>query len=158
MSEIIEFYLDLVEKKLNILISYKEKLKNLYSIPLKEEYFEGEDLVLEELLDAIVYKFNKIQSIISEKLFKLILEYIGIEAKNKSFLEVLSLLERENVLEIAKWRDLRYIRNSIAPDYSQEILELVTNLNELLNSIDYLKYVFKNLKSLKEKADETYGK
>jgi uncharacterized protein with HEPN domain len=158
MSEVIEFYLDLVEKKLNILIRYKEKLKNLYSFPLKEEYFEGEDLVLEELLDAIVYKFNKIQSIISEKLFKLILEYIGIEAKNKSFLEILSLLERENILEIAKWRDLRYIRNSIAHDYPQEILELVTNLNELLDSIDYLKYVFENLKSLKKKADETYGK
>ena len=158
MSEVIEFYLDLVEKKLNILISYKEKLKNLYSIPLKEEYFEDEDLVLEELLDAIVYKFNKIQSIISEKLFKLILEYIGIEAKNKSFLEVLSLLERENVLEIAKWRDLRNIRNNITHDYPQEILELVANLNELLNSIDYLKYVFENLESLKEKADETYGK
>jgi hypothetical protein len=158
MSEVIEFYLNLVEKKLNILINYKEKLKSLYSIPLKEEYFEDEDLVLEELLDAIVYKFNKIQSIVSEKLFKLILEYIGIEAKNKSFLEILSLFERENVLEIAKWRDLRNIRNNITHDYPQEILELVANLNELLDSIDYLKYVFKNLKSLKEKADETYGK
>jgi len=135
MSEVIEFYLNLVEKKLNILINYKEKLKSLYSIPLKEEYFEDEDLVLEELLDAIVYKFNKIQSIVSEKLFKLILEYIGIEAKNKSFLEILSLLERENVLEIAKWRDLRNIRNNITHDYPQEILELVTNLNELLDSI-----------------------
>jgi uncharacterized protein YutE (UPF0331/DUF86 family) len=154
MSEIIEFYLNLVENKLNVLEKYKKKLSNIYSVPLKEEYFENDDLILEELLDAIVYKFNKIQSIISEKLFKLILEYVGINAKEKNFIEILSILDKEGILEIEKWRKLREIRNKITHDYPDELEEIVNGINELLENINYLKKVFEKLKNYKVRFDE----
>ncbi|NPA11173.1 MAG: hypothetical protein GXO62_02910 [Epsilonproteobacteria bacterium] len=147
-AEVLNFYLDTVEKKLGVLLSYKEKLAKLYSIPLKDEYFEEEDLMLEELLDAIVYKFNKIQSIISEKLFAMVLEYVGINSKG--FLEILSALEKEEILEIKKWRKLREMRNKIVHDYPQEIEEMVEGLNELLENIEYLQEVFYKLKDFKQ--------
>ena len=154
MSEILSFYFDLVEKKLKRLEEYIGKLGTLYSIPVKEEYFESMDMEFEELLDAIVYKFNKTQSIISEKLFKLVLEYVGINASEKSFVEILSILEKEKILEIEKWRKLREIRNKIVHDYPEEIEEVVSGVNMLLENISYLKEVFENLKTYKASFDE----
>ena len=150
--------MDIVEKKLNVLNSYKNKLITFYGYPLKEVYFEKEDLELEELLDAIVYKFNKIQSIIGEKLFKLMLSYAGLDCENKSFLDILAILEKEGILNIKKWREIRTFRNSFAHFYPQEIEEIVFNVNEMIKMIDYLNEVFINLKSFKEKIDETFSK
>jgi len=39
-----------------------------------------------------------------EKIFKLVLEYAGMEAMEKSFLEILSLLEKEKILDMRKRR------------------------------------------------------
>ena len=55
---LIDFYCELIEKKLNVLIRYKKKLIGLYGFPIRETLLENEDIELEELLDAITYKFN----------------------------------------------------------------------------------------------------
>jgi len=155
---LIDFYCELIEKKLNVLIRYKKNLIGLYGFPIRETLLENEDIELEELLDAITYKFNKIQSLIGEKMFKLILEYAGYSVNEKSFLEVLAILEKEDIVDMRKWRELRTFRNSFSHTYPHEIVEMTEGINKLIHNIDYLNKVFVNLKRFKEKADEAYSK
>ena len=158
MKEILNVYINLVEEKLNTLNKYKEKLTVIYGFPLKKEYFLENDIEFEELMDAIVYKFNKLQSIMGEKIFKLVLEYAGMEAREKSFLEILSLLEKEKILDMRKWREVRNLRNSFSHIYPNEADEMTENANLLIENISYLQEVFQKLKQFKEKTDEAYSK
>ena len=75
-----------------------------------------------------------------EKLFREILEYAEFDTQNKSFIEILSELQKEGILEdIEEWKILREIRNSISHDYpydEDDIIEAINFLYEKLSILD----------------------
>ena len=133
-----EFLVDFVKKSLDDMKEYKEKIANEFNIPLQENDIEImlEDSIYRAILDSLSYRFLKIQSIIGEKLFKEVLEEIGISTLNKSFVEILSEIEREKIVDIEEWKSLRVIRNSLSHDYPEEIAEITEAINEILEKID----------------------
>lgn len=154
----IEFKLDRVEKILKLLYEYKEEFELKYGIPVKKEILEDieGDRRLRELIDLLILNYSKAQSIIAEKLFKEVLGFVGFDT-NKSFVEILNLLEKEGILEIRKWRLLRDLRNNFSHEYPEEIEEMAENLNMLFENLDILKEVFYNLKNYYLRAKKDFS-
>ena len=142
-------HLEFIKKSLKILKSLKDKYENLYGLPLDIEHFNK--LNDSELIDfdSIAYRFSKIQSILAEKVFREILEKIGINTLNKNFLDILSLCERNGIIEsTTDWKNLRYIRNSLAHDYPDELEEVLFTINRIFQSISFFEEIVKNIEKL----------
>jgi uncharacterized protein with HEPN domain len=144
----LEFYLQTAQNSLNDLKNYIEKI----DIFLPIDYKNYEDLITnsKETLDAIAFRFNKIQSTLGEKIFKLFLIETGFDINEKSFFEILNELERLNILTRKEWIILREIRNKISHDYPQEIAENIENLNKMVTAVNYFEKI---LTKIKEKLE-----
>lgn len=65
---------------------------------------------------------------------------------NRPFIELLSLLEKEEILEVDKWVELRYIRNKISHEYPYNEEEITEAINEILKKVNYLIEVKEKIK------------
>jgi len=134
------FHIKIVKDNIDILNKLYIDIKNNYSLPLKsDDYFEIKENDF-RTFDTIAYRYIKTKSILGEKLFREILEYAEFDTQNKSFIEILSELQKEGILEdIEEWKILREIRNSISHDYpydEEEIIEAINFLYEKLSVLD----------------------
>ena len=134
------FHIKIIKDNINILNKLYLDIKNNYSLPLKsDDYFEIKENDF-KIFDTIAYRYIKTQSILGEKLFREILEYAEFDTQNKSFIEILSELQKEGILEdIEEWKILREIRNSISHDYpydEEEIIEAINFLYEKLSVLE----------------------
>ena len=134
------FHIKIVKDNIDILNKLYLDIKNNYSLPLKsDDYFEIKENDF-RTFDTIAYRYIKTQSILGEKLFREILEYAEFDTQNKSFIEILSELQKEGILEdIEEWKILREIRNSISHDYpydEEEIIEAINFLYEKLSVLE----------------------
>lgn len=145
-----EFLIDFVNNSLKDLKKYKEKIENEFNMPLSEDDISDmlEDEIYKAILDSISYRFLKIQSTIGEKLFKEVLEEIGISTLNKSFVQILSEIEREGIVSVDEWKELRVIRNSLSHDYPEELAEITIAINEILEKIDFFETIIKKIQKL----------
>ncbi|WP_457564233.1 hypothetical protein [Caminibacter sp.] len=156
----IEFKLNRVENLIRLLKEYKDEFEMLYGIPIKSKSNILEDIDtdkrLRELVDLLILNYSKAQSIISEKLFKEILEFVGFDV-NKKFVEILAILEKEGILNINEWKILRELRNNFSHEYPEEIKEMAENLNMLFENIGILEKVFENLKNYYFEAKKVFN-
>ena len=146
----LEFYLNIVENSINDLKRYKEKISPL--IPINHNTYE--DLLNnKEIIDAIAFRFLKVQTLLGEKVFKNFLYSLGYNI-DISFLEVLSELEKLEILNRKEWIKLREIRNKISHEYPNEIDEVIDNLNLMIENIDYLENIYLKIKDKIETLKE----
>jgi uncharacterized protein with HEPN domain len=141
----LEFYLDILENSINDINSYKNKISKF--LPLDCDSYEELSYSFKDTLDAIAFRFNKIQSILGEKVFKLFLEESGFDASNKSFLEMLAELERVEILKRTEWLKLREIRNKVSQEYPDELYEIIDNLNKMIENIETFETIYNKIKS-----------
>jgi uncharacterized protein with HEPN domain len=141
----LEFYLDILENSINDINSYKNKISKFS--PLDCDSYEELSYSFKDTLDAIAFRFNKIQSILGEKVFKLFLEESGFDASNKSFLEMLAELERVEILKRTEWLKLREIRNKVSQEYPDELYEIIDNLNKMIENIETFETIYNKIKS-----------
>jgi len=153
------FHIKIIKDNINILNKLYLDIKNNYSLPLKsDDYFEIKENDF-KIFDTIAYRYIKTQSILGEKLFREILEYAEFDTQNKSFIEILSELQKEGILEdIEEWKILREIRNSISHDYpydEEEIIEAINFLYEKLsvleNMINKIEEKYETITKIKSK-------
>ena len=84
------------------------------------------------ILDQLIFRFSKLQDVIGNKLFKLILSGLGEEVENIPFIDILTRLEKLNLLEDhSRWLALRETRNLVAHEYPLHQEEYIDGLNEL---------------------------
>lgn len=120
------------QKHLDRLEKAFHNLEQTYSFPIGPEPFHtllDNDIHL-AFADQIIYRFSKAQDSIGAKLFKAYLSYQG-ENTDKPFLDILSSLEKIQILNIDDWFELREIRNEIAHDYDDN----EEKGREIINSI-----------------------
>jgi len=153
------FHIKIVKDNINILNKLYLDIKNNYSLPLEsDDYFEIKENDF-KIFDTIAYRYIKTQSILGEKLFREILEYAEFDTQNKSFIEILSELQKEGILEdIEEWKILREIRNSISHDYpydEEDIIEAINFLYEKLsileNMINKIEEKYETITKIKSK-------
>ena len=95
-------------------------LRKIQEVGLKTELLDNKDYII--LLDAFIFRFIKLQSAISEKLFPLIYEYLtGKEYTEATFIDILNTLEKYRVIPSAEeWKEIRKLRNEFVHIYPWE--------------------------------------
>ena len=114
---------------------------------LNEKFLEDKDYII--LLDAFIFRFIKLQSSISEKLFPLVYEYLtGKEYTEATFIDILNTLEKYKVIPSAEeWKEIRKLRNEFVHIYPWET-ELKLKAVEL--AIEKVKTIEKVIEKVEE--------
>lgn len=120
-----KIHIDRLEETLKVLNEY-------YPIDSKKSE------LLKDKLDVLAFRFAKLQDLIGNKIFREYLENIEFPTEGKNFLELLKELEKENIVDIDKWSELRSARNSIAHDYPNEEEQRFEAINFLIINMPYL--------------------
>jgi len=77
-------------------------------------------------LNTLIFRFSKLQDLLGSKVFRSYLEYSGFETSEKSFFELLKEIEKEGIVDIDTWDELR---NQIAHEYPEEEDEAIEKIN-----------------------------
>lgn len=119
--------------------------KTKHLLPLNREALDEIDDIQISLIDQYIFRFAKIQDLIGEKLFRLLIVAAGEEVESLTFNDILNKLERFRILDYAaKWKEIRSLRNEISHEYPLINEEAVLSLNQLFYTLPYLKEVYKN--------------
>ncbi len=150
----LDFHLKVLNESIDILKGIKKELIEKYG---KVDISNFEDIKFLDIktLDALAYRFGKVQLLLGEKVFKEILEKLGYDLNDKSYIDILQYLEKEGIIEsIYQWKKLREIRNSLSHEYPEEIEFVVGALNEMLNNIETFEKIVKKIEEKYEYADK----
>lgn len=71
-------------------------------------------------INALIFRFSKLQDLIGSKIFRAFLEFNKFDTEDKSFLILLKEIEKEGIVDIDTWDEFRKIRNNIAHEYPGE--------------------------------------
>ena len=141
-KEILKKRLNKLNKNFEILKDYKnyiEKLGDIYTP------YVFNSLTLEEraILEAYLKRFAFVQDYLGAKIFKLLLENKGIIANKMS--EVLVEMEREEIIDIEKWIELRNVRNELEHDYPDELEVALRDLKYCVENFSELEKIVKKV-------------
>jgi len=141
-KEILQKRLNKLQKNFEVLREYKnfiEKLGDIYTP------FVFNSLKLEEkaILEAYLKRFAFLQDYLGAKVFKLILENKGIVVNKMS--EVLIEIEREGIIDLEKWIELRNIRNELEHDYPDELEVALEDLKYCVENFNEIEKIIKKV-------------
>ncbi|WP_456479174.1 hypothetical protein [Nautilia sp.] len=115
VKEILNKRLEKVKSHYNTLKEYIDKLGNLYN-PVEFEKLSVEE---KAVLEAYLKRFSSIQDYLGAKVFPLLLENKGIIANKMS--EVISIIEKEEIIDLEIWLKFREVRNELEHDYPDNL-------------------------------------
>ena len=141
-KEILKKRLNKLQKNFEVLREYKnfiEKLGDIYTP------FVFNSLKLEEkaILEAYLKRFAFVQDYLGAKVFKLLLENKGIIVNKMS--EVLIEIEREDIIDLEKWIELRSVRNELEHDYPDELEVALEDLKYCVENFYELEKIIKKV-------------
>ena len=128
-----------IERLLDVLTVLQE-LYPLNITKLEEMSIENRDK-----LDVLAFRFSKLQDILGTKIFREYLSVLQYPVEEKNFLELLKELEKEKIVDIDLWSELRGVRNSISHDYPLEEDEKLDAINYLIQNVKYLINITKTI-------------
>jgi len=96
-------------------------------------------------LNTLIFRFSKLQDLIGTKIFRNYLNFIGFEIEGKSFFDILKEIEKEGIIDIDSWDELRGLRNQIAHEYPEEEDEAIESINLFIKKSDILVATAKKL-------------
>lgn len=134
-EERLERYFEEAKKHIQKIKAAQEILQNV--MPLDAKSLMGLDEREQDKLDILIFRFAKLQDLLGRKIFRTILSYSGYET-DIPFVEILSELEREGLIEVERWMALRDARNAIAHEYPNEEAQIVDELNFIYDEVGYL--------------------
>ena len=118
-------YFDEAQKHIALISESLEVLEP--KIPIEE--YESVNQLERFALNALIFRFSKLQDLIGVKIFRTYLDFSGFETAEKSFFDILREIEKEGIVDIDSWSELRELRNKIAHEYPDEIDEMVESIN-----------------------------
>ena len=120
---------------------YKEEIEKIdFDYSIKE--FNKLDVYQKALLEAYLKRFASLQDYLGSKVFSALLDMAGISYTKMS--EVLSLVEKEGIIDLDKWISFRNMRNNLEHDYLDELSGALLDLKFCIDSfVDLQDIVFK---------------
>ena len=109
---------------------------------MKNCNFTQKILLMQQLLDLQSFKIYLVR-----KYLNYFYENTGFDTTQKSFLEILSELEKLDIIKREEWLKLREIRNKISHEYPDEIDEIIDNLNKMIKSINTFEKIYNKIKA-----------
>jgi len=152
MREILKKRLNKVENHFIALKEYKIFIENM-DFDFSVDNFKKLDVPQKAVLEAYLKRFSSLQDFLGAKVFKSLLDISGISYTKMS--EVLSLMEKEEIISLDKWIEFRTIRNDLEHDYPDELQEA---LEDLRYCVDYFSDIFEIVQkvfSFARRYDET---
>ena len=97
-------------------------------------------------LNALIFRFSKLQDLIGVKIFRSYLDFSGF-----------NVIEKEAIIDIDSWSELRELRNKIAHEYPEEIDEMIDSINLFIQNSSHLVAISNKLEEryyeIKQKRD-----
>jgi len=91
-------------------------------------------------VDQLLFRYNKLQDAMGQRLFPAILMLGGDWSEDQTFLDKLDLLEKLGAISSAEqWNELRAIRNKLTHEYPDAPELNAANLNRVVDSIEALR-------------------
>ena len=126
----------------NARIDYEELCKKT----IDEEFFQDYENV--RIVNSFLFNFSKLQDKIGAKLFRQALYAMQeINDMNLPMVEILSILEKLDIVQMQEWQKLREIRNILAHEYPYDVQERIENIHLALQGFVILETIFERLKS-----------
>lgn len=98
-------------------------------------------------LNALIFRFSKLQDLIGAKIFRSYLDYSGFDISETTYYDILREIEKEGIIDIDTWNELRELRNKIAHEYPEDIDETIESINLFIRRSDILIKIAKKLES-----------
>jgi hypothetical protein len=127
-------YFNEAQKHIDLITESLEVLKPKF--PIKD--YKSLNQLERFALNALIFRFSKLQDLIGVKIFRNYLDFNGFDISEKSFFEILREIEKEGIIDIDSWNELRKLRNMIAHEYPQEFDEVVESINLFIRKSDLL--------------------
>ena len=133
------------DKHLQRVQSSAQELESV--MPLDAQSYTNLNEEQVKVLDQFLFRFSKLQDAMGQKLFKMILLYLGEEIEGKPFIDLLNLMEKLRLLENAGiWRELREDRNELAHNYEDKPEEMSLTINKLFEKRLVLQNIYLHIK------------
>jgi uncharacterized protein YutE (UPF0331/DUF86 family) len=127
-------------QRLNFAFSRTEKL-----MPFSKSILQNLEPEQISFIDQYIFRFAKIQDMMGEKLFRMILEAVEEETDSLAFIDVLNKLEKLEVLpDKTEWLYLRKLRNEVSHEYPSIDDMTVSILNNIFSSKDKLTGMYRS--------------
>ena len=100
-------------------------------------------------LNVLIFRFSKLQDLLGSKIFRAYLEFSGFDTRDKSFFDILKEIEKEGIVDIDSWDELRKFWNQIAHEYPLEEDVVIESINLFVQKS-------KELIAISQKLEEKY--
>ncbi len=141
-----------VAKHYLALKEYKEFIDKV-GFKFSVEEFNNLDTPQKAVLEAYLKRFSSLQDYLDAKVFRTLLNMAGISTTKMS--EVLTLIEKEEIISLDRWIEFRNIRNELEHDYPDELEEALKDLKYCVDSFDYLHDVVVKVFEFARRYDES---
>ena len=131
----LDYYFDESQKHIIKIQKANEVLEEI--MPIDVTTLENLNEQQQDKLDILAFRFSKLQDLLGDKIFRNILEYSGFNVQ-QSFVKLLSELEREGILDLNQWIEMRNARNRIAHEYPDNEEIITSSINFIYEHSSYL--------------------
>ena len=128
----------------------KELLKGLFPTDVTSfQAFSQQEI---EHIDQFIYRFTKMQDSLGLRLIPGIYAWLENDTSPKPFLDILNRLEKLGIIDsVDNWQFFRNLRNNLAHDYPESLVQTVETLSLLYDEIDKFLQIFQELNKAWEK-------
>jgi hypothetical protein len=147
----------ILQKQLQKVLSHYEALE-AYRTFVEEmgfdfsiEAFDELDTPQRAVLEAYLKRFASLQDFLGAKVFRSLLDVSGISYTKMS--EVLTLIEKEGIIDLDTWIEFRNIRNNLEHDYPDELEDALRDVKYCVDRFAYMYDVVKKVLAFAEKYD-----
>ena len=124
-----------VKKHYEALKEYKEFIDKM-EFDFTQDFFLSLETPQKAVLDAYLKRFASLQDYLGAKVFKSLLDSAGISYTKMS--EVLTLIEKEEIISLDRWIEFRNVRNELEHDYPDELEEALNDLKYCIDNFNYM--------------------
>jgi len=152
LKQILQKQLKKVQAHYHALKEYKEYIHSSnFDFSIRE--FEMLNTESKAVLEAYLKRFSSLQDYLGAKVFKGLLDISGISYTKMS--EVLTLIEKEEIVNLDTWIEFRNIRNDLEHDYPDELEEALNDLKYCVDSFDALESIVHKVFEFAKRYDAT---
>ncbi|MCV6608433.1 MAG: hypothetical protein OIF32_09480 [Campylobacterales bacterium] len=112
---------------------------------LNSNIFEDYEKV--KTVDSFIYRFIKLQDLMGDKLFRILLDELGEYKDNMSLLDVLDKLEKLELIEDSSlWIEYRKLRNKLTHEYPNNEDEIIEGIKLSIEAFEGLEKILDTIR------------
>ena len=128
---------DILKETLKTCVIHHERMmfaykKTIELFPMDLIKYDALDPEKISFIDQLIFRFSKLQDLMGNKLFRIVLQGLKEDVSGKPFIDILNLMEKFGIIDSQEqWLSLRETRNLIIHEYPFNKDDLIEGLNEL---------------------------